>query len=77
MSNIISVPSGKCVRISVSPNSATQTITVVVTGTYKHLKGSSLALTTANPDTIIMATTGNKLDLKLQYSTSAGERPIF
>lgn len=77
VNNIITIPSWKAVRISVSPSSATQTITVNVTWTYKHLKGSTLTLTSATNEAIIMATTGNKLLLKLQYSTSAWERPIF
>ncbi len=75
--NVIAIPSGKAVRISVSPSTATQTITVSVTGTFKYLKGSTLSLTSTTNEAIIMATTGNQLLLKLQYSTSAGERPIF
>ncbi len=73
----ISIKSGRVARFSVSPTTATQTITVVVTWTYKFVRWSSLSLTSTNNEIAILNTTWWSITFKLQYSTSAWERPTF
>lgn len=77
VSNNLSVPPWRIAEIYWRPSSSTQQIRIWVTWTYRFIKWSTLDLTNTTDSVTILNSGTSNLKLKIKFSTSATDRPIF
>lgn len=66
---------GSVIRVQAYLFSASDTLRMSLTGSYRNITPNATDLTSTNYEKVILATTS--LTLKFQYATTAGNRPIF
>lgn len=75
---IIRIPSWKIAEIQTAFNSSTQRLRLnVLAGSYRFLFWSSLDFSSTNTNTTIINKWTTDLQLRMQFATTASDRPIF
>jgi len=75
--NIILVPAWKIMEVCTSIASATITVKASITWTYRFVEWTTLSLTSTTPRVSVINSSSDYLRVKIQFATSASERPSF
>ena len=75
--NVILVPTWKIMEVCTSIASATITVKASITWTFRYLEGTTANLTSTTPRVSVINSSNDYLRVKIQFATSASERPSF
>lgn len=77
VNGVIKVPPWAIFRINARFSTATQTLRMTISGSYRFLNGNSNDLTDANPTATLINASNTSLTIYFRFQTTAAERPVF